>query len=81
MLGVDDAVGVEDVKSCTSTGISIVVALKLTCSVLLAIRLAVSVNPSVRSVSLTSVDKLSCGQCWMLFWENCNSVVIPLLSM
>ena len=45
------------------TSISVVLGLRVTCTVSLAAKLAVSVSPLMSSVSLTSESKLSCGQC------------------
>ena len=57
------------------TSISVVLGLRVTCTVSLVDRLAVSVIPLVSSVSLTSESKLNCGQCLMKCWKKCNSVV------
>ena len=54
--------------------ISVVLGLRVTCTVSMAARLAVSVNPVVSWVSLTSKNKLNCGQCLMEYVEKCNSV-------
>ena len=55
------------------TSISVVLGLRVTCTASLADRLAVSVNPSVSSVSLTSESKLNPGQCVRMCWEKSNS--------
>ena len=60
---------------------SVMLGLRVICTASLADRLAVSVNPLVSSVSLTSESKSSCGQCLMKCWEKRNAVVnVSLLS-
>ena len=64
------------------TFISVVLGLRVTWTASLATRLALSMNPLVSSVSLTSESKMSCGQCLMKYWEKFNSVArVSLLSM
>ena len=64
------------------TSISVVLGLRVTCTASLAARLAVSVNPLVSSVSLTSESKRSRKQYVMTYWEKCNSVAdASLLSI
>ena len=49
------------------TLISVVLGLRVMCTASLVERVALSINPLVSSVSLTSESKLSCGQCLMKF--------------
>ena len=65
IIGSVDDSGVDVMASITST--SVVLGLRAICNASLVDRVAVSVNPVVSSVSLTSESKLSCGQCLMKF--------------
>ena len=72
LLGVDESVimlvcsGSTKVDAMASiTLISVAFGLRVMCSASLVERVAMSINPLVSSVSLTSESKLSCGQCLM----------------
>ena len=72
ILGVDESAimlvcsGSAKVDAMASiTLISVVLGLRVMCTASLVERVAMSVNPLVSSVSLTSESKLSCGQCLM----------------
>ena len=73
ILGVDESAilvcsGSTKVDAMASiTLISVVFGLRVMCTASLVERVAMSVNPLVSSVSLTSESKLSCGQCLMKF--------------
>ena len=59
--------GMDDSEMVSITLISVVLGLRVMCTASLVERVAMSVNPLMSSVSLTSEIKLSCGQCLVEF--------------